>query len=198
MKTNIINPSKLLTIIVACAALSLSSCAAAVVGGVAAAGGTAAATGTDARGGGTVVDDQGLEHDVNNVLSAQVPEGSFTVASYDGKILLAGQVPNAAAKARAQSAAENTAGVRTVWNYLTIGKNETAGAITHDAYLTSSAKTRLIAQKGVNTNNIKVVTSNKIVYLLGKNAGNPTQIKGAITGIKGISGVHNVVNLIGQ
>ena len=48
------------------------------------------------------------------------------------------------------------------------------------------------------TNHIKVVTVNKVVYLLGRNAGKPYQIKGAITGIEGISDVQKVVNLIGQ
>lgn len=177
---------------------SISSCAAAVVGGAVAAGGAGAATATDARGSGNVIDDQTLEHDVNNVLHAQIPNGNFTVASYAKAILLAGQVPTAADKAKAQTAVANTAGVRKVFNYLTVKANETAGDTTHDAYLTSSAKTRLIAQKGVNTNNIKVVTSDNVVYLLGRNAGKANQIKGAIIGIKGINGVSNVVNLIGK
>jgi osmotically-inducible protein OsmY len=95
-------------------------------------------------------------------------------------------------------AVTNTTGVNKVWNYLTVGENEDSKDIAKDAYLTSAAKTRLIAQKGVNTNNIKVVTSNKVVYLLGNNAGDPAQLKAAIVGIKGISDVHDVVNLIGQ
>ena len=177
---------------------STSSCAAAVVGGAVAAGGAGVATAADARGSGNVIGDQTLEHDINNVLHAQIPHGNFTVASYAKEVLLAGQVPSAADKAKAEIAATNTAGVKKVFNYLTIKANETAGDTTHDAYLTSSAKTRLIAQKGVNTNNIKVVTSDNVVYLLGYNAGKAQQIKGAIIGIKGISGVDNVVNLIGK
>ena len=176
----------------------ITSCAAAVVGGAVAAGGAGAATATDARGSGNVVDDQSLEHKVNDVLSAQVPKGSFTVASYAQEILLAGQVPTAADKARAETAAANTAGVKHVWNYLSVGPNEDAGAISNDAYLTSAAKTRLISQKGVNTNNIKVVTSNKVVYLLGRKAGKTNQIHAAINGIKQINDVQNVVNLIGK
>ena len=68
----------------------------------------------------------------------------------------------------------------------------------HDAYLTTEAETRLISQKDVNTNNIKVVTSNGVVYLLGKQAGKADQIQAEIVGIKGINKVHGVVNLIGQ
>lgn len=196
MKLN--NKSLLKRLLIPITTVCLASCSAVVVGGVAAAGGTGIATATDARGGGTVVDDQSLEHKVNQVLSAQIPKGSFTVASYDQKILLAGQVPTNADKAKANSAAANTAGVKKVWNYLTVGANEDAGDITNDAYLTTAAKTRLISQKDVNTNNIKVVTSNGIVYLLGKQAGKADQIQAAIVGIKGINKVRGVVNLIGQ
>lgn len=173
--------------------LGITGCAATVIGaGV----GTAAAVGTDTRGTSTVVDDQTLEHRVNNVLSATVPHGSFTVASYDQQVLLAGQVPSKAAKSKADVATTNTAGVKSVWNYVTVGKNETMSSITQDTYITSAAKTRLIAQKKVNTNNIKVVTCAGVVYLMGKDAGDPVQVNGAIEGISQISGVKNVVNLI--
>ena len=60
----------------------------------------------------------------------------------------------------------------------------------HDAYLTTEAKTRLISQKDANTNNIKVATSNGVVYLLGKQAGKVEQIQDAIVGIKGINKVR--------
>lgn len=184
MKLN--NKSLLKLLLIPSTIVCLASCSALVVGGVAAAGG------------GTVVDDQSLEHKVNQVLSAQIPKGSFTVASYDQNILLAGQVPTNADKTKANSAAANTVGVKKVWNYLNVGTNEDAGDITTDAYLTTAAKSRLIAQKDVNTNNIKVVTSNGIVYLLGKQAGKADQIQAASVAIKGINKVRGVVNLIGQ
>ncbi len=178
------------------ALVGLNGCAAAVIGGAAGAGGTAAATATDTRGSSTVFDDQGLEHKVNNVLAAQVPNGSFTVASYNSQVLLAGQVPSQTALDKAVLAAHNTAGVTKVWNNLTIGPKESFSDITNDTYITSAAKTRLIAQKQVNTNNIKVVTCAGVVYLLGQNAGDKVQLDGAVQGIHQIDGVKNVVDLI--
>ncbi len=61
-----------------------------------------ATTAIDARGSKVVVSDQTLEHSVNQVLSAQLPNGSFTVASYDHNVLLAGQVPTAEDKTKAE------------------------------------------------------------------------------------------------
>jgi osmotically-inducible protein OsmY len=174
-------------------AVNLGGCAAAVVG---AGAGTAAATGTDTRGFNTVVSDQVLEHKVNDVLSATVPDGSFTVASYGHQVLVAGQVPSVKDRAKAETAVANTNDVAGVWSYMTVNKNESLSDIAQDTYLTSAAKSRLIAQSGVNTNNIKVVTCAGVVYLLGKDAGDKTQVDGAVDGIKQISGIKGVVNLI--
>ncbi len=184
--------TKLLSVgIVLFVSLYLCGCAALVVGG-----GATAATVADTRGPGTVISDQSLEHDVNSNLKGAVPNGSFTVASYSHEVLLAGQVPTAADKKAAMFAVKNTKNVKKVWNYLTIGTNESLADISNDTYLTSVAKTRLIGQKGVNANNIKVVTCNGVVYLLGKKSGDPVQINGAIEGIRQIDGVKNVINLI--
>jgi len=144
------------------------------------------------------MDDQALEHKINKALKDQIPNGSFTVASDGQKVLLAGQVSSDSDKAKAEAAASSVAGVKAVWNHLTVGPNESAKAITDDAYLTSAAKAKLLEQKGVNSNNIKVVTSDKVVYLLGRKAGKPSKVKDAIASIKGISDVRDVVNLIGK
>ena len=143
-------------------------------------------------------DDQSLEHKVNQVLSDQLVKGNFTVASYGHEVLLTGQVATHKDRTKAMTAVMNTTGVNKVWNYLSVGASEDAGDIANDAYLTTAAKSRLIAQKDVNTNNIKLVTSNGVVYLLGKDVGKPDQIQAAIVSIKGINKVRKVVNLIGK
>jgi osmotically-inducible protein OsmY len=171
--------------------ISLSNCAAVVPGAA-----TGVATATDPRGFKGVVNDQTLEHDVNSVLSKQAPDGSYTVASFNNNVLIAGQVPFAEYKDKVYLAVKNTEGVKHIYNYLTIAKNESVSDISHDTYLTSLAKSRLFGQKGVNSNNIKVVTCANVVYLLGKDSGSLAQIDSAIVGIKQIDGVKDVVNLI--
>lgn len=147
---------------------------------------------------GNSVDDQTLALKATAVLNAQISDASFTITSYKQELLLAGQVPNVAAKTKAENAVLNIIGVKTVWNYLTIEANEDAVAIAHDSYLTTLAKGRLVAQRDVNANNITVVTVNKAVYLLGRQAGGNSQLQAAIDGIKEIDSVKNVVNLIGK
>ncbi|HMT02816.1 MAG TPA: BON domain-containing protein [Burkholderiales bacterium] len=152
----------------------------------------------DARSAKTILADQNLEHKVNGALSAQVPSGSFTVVSYEARILLAGQVLTIEEKSKAEAAVKNTVGVHAVWNYLTVGPVEDAGQISKDAAITTAVKGKLMLQKGINSGNIKVVTSNKVVYLLGKRVGNPTKVNKAIKEISQLDGVSNVVNLIGK
>ncbi|MCE2705793.1 MAG: BON domain-containing protein [Proteobacteria bacterium] len=139
-----------------------------------------------------------LEDKVNSVLKTQFSSGSYTVASHKQNILLAGQVPSEEMRIQTSKAVQNIIGGGTLWNYLQVRENENAAEISADGIITSEAKTRLILQKNVNTNNIKVVTCANVVYLLGSNAGTTYQIKGAIHGIKNIAGVKGVVNLINK
>ncbi len=145
---------------------------------------------------GAAFTDQNLERKVNNVLSAQVPNGSFTIASYYKYILLTGQVPTKADKDRAENAVSNTAGVKAVWSYLIIEPNESTKAISNDARITTAARNKLVMQSGINSNNIKVVTDNGVVYLMGRSPGKISKLKLAIKDISKIDDVREVVNLI--
>ncbi|MDQ5921453.1 MAG: hypothetical protein QG673_1511 [Pseudomonadota bacterium] len=108
-------------------------------------------------------------------------------------------MPTEKDKSNAERAAYKTHRVKKVWNYLTVGPNEDSKDIAKDALLTSKAKGLLIAQKGVNANNIKVVTSDNVIYLLGNNPGKPAQINAVIEDIKEMDdSIKGVVNLIGK
>lgn len=145
-----------------------------------------------------VISDQNLERKINNVLAAQLPNGSFTVTSYHANVLLAGQVSNTEDKNKAERAVKETDGVKAVWSYLTVEANETAADISKDALITTKVKNKLLMQKGINSANIKVVTSHGVVYLLGGSVGKTHKVNKAIKNISKIEGVLNVVNLIGK
>lgn len=142
------------------------------------------------------INDQKLEYNITSVLSKEVPNGNYTIASFEGNVLLAGQVPSNKYKNKAYLAVKNTAGVKSVFNYLTISKNKSINSINHDKYLTNLVNAKLVKQNGINRNNIKVVTCANVVYLLGKNAGTLVHINRAIANIKHIKGVKSTVNLI--
>ena len=175
--------------------VSMASIIGTLIGGAAAIG-TGVAVETDDRGGKIVYDDQKLAGKAKDIASSINSNGSYTISSYNGHILLAGQVPNKSDRDKIGSSVSNINGIKGVWNYLTVEKNQSVAQISKDTYFTSAAKSRLIAQKDINTNNIKVVTCNGIVYLMGSKVGSIDQLNGAISGIKEIDGVKGVVNLV--
>lgn len=177
-------------LILGCAVLTFTGCATSA-GQSADAGKTTTTTSSST----SFFDNQSLENSSEDVLKNYYPSGSFSTVAYDNNVLLLGQIPTQANKDAAAVKIKALPKVTNVWNYLEVGKNIGIEQSTKDSYLTTAAKSRLIAQKEVNTNNIKVVTENSTVYLLGKNVGNRTQLDGAIVGIKGIAGVKNVVDL---
>ncbi len=188
---------KLLLLIPATAGLFLSGCATAVIGGAAAAVGTGVAVATDNRGGDGVVSDQQLSDRAKDLASSLVPSGSYTFSAYNGKILMAGQVPSAADRAKVVSGVQNMNGITGTWDYLTVGHNQSFGQVTKDTTITTEVKSQLIGTSGLNANNIKVVTCNGVVYLMGSDVGSRSILKSVIEdSISRDSGVKLVVNLV--
>lgn len=173
-------------------------CATVTFVGCATPSGTAANENKNTTASTSFFENQSLENSAQDVLGKYYPKGNFSVVAYDDNVLLLGQIPTQADKDDATTRIKSLPKVANVWNYLEVGKNEGIGQSTTDAYLTTAAKSRLVAQKDVNTDNIKVVTENGTVYLLGKNAGNSIQVNGAVDGIKSINGVKAVVSLIAE
>ena len=145
----------------------LSGCAAVVVGGVAAGATSGAAVATDPRSSSGVFDDQGLKNKVKDSLDAMIPGNSIEVTSYNQNILLTGQVIDTENKGKAVTVTKQVVGVKKIYDYIEVGATQSASQTSKDAYLTSVVKSNLLVSKGVDSNNVKVVTTNSIVYLMG-------------------------------
>jgi osmotically-inducible protein OsmY len=153
-------------------------------------------TGLDPRDAETVVTDKALGTKLSANLLNEYPQASFTTVAYDHEVLLAGQVPDKMTEKSAVEFVSKTDGVKLVYNYLTIGPNQSPATITTDTYLTSRAKAEIINTQGVKQINTKVVSCNGVVYILGKNPATQQDMNQAINAIKQIDGVKSVVNLI--
>ena len=91
----------------------------------------------------------------------------LNVTSYDGKVLLTGEVPTPAIRDEIGKIASSQEYVRSVTNELLVGPETLLAARTQDSYITSKVKTRLIEAKKFDANNVKVVTERRLVYLMG-------------------------------
>ena len=143
----------------------VAGCAAVVIGATAGAGTLVA---MDRRSSGILASDQAIESKVTKDAANRWPSGvHLNVTSYDGKVLLTGEVPTAAIRDEIGQLATATEYVRGVNNELLVGPETEFGARTQDTYITTKVKARLIEAGRLDANNVKVVTERRVVYLLG-------------------------------
>jgi osmotically-inducible protein OsmY len=178
------------TLVLASVLSTLGGCAALVVGGVMAGGVMVA---TDRRSSGSQLNDEGIEiRSVNRLKEKFGERGNFSVTSYNGRVLLTGEVGGNSDKLAAEQLVFQVENVKLVLNELTIaGSTSTLKERSNDTLITSRVKASLIEEKELPSNAFKVVTERGVVYLMGR----VTQREAALgTEIaRGISGVVKVV-----
>jgi len=119
---------------------------------------------------GVIIDDAVLEPLIKREIrkSDSGFKGShLVVVSYNGVVLLAGQVATANLSAKASEVAQSVNRVRKVHNELSVGGPISLVARSNDSWLTTKVKTRLLASNEAYGRKVKVVTENGVVYLLG-------------------------------
>jgi osmotically-inducible protein OsmY len=119
---------------------------------------------------GTVWDDQMIESRGKSIIRAvsdDLKHAHLGVISFNGMVLLTGQVPSLKAKEDAANAIAGLRKVRTVHNELEVAGPTTMMARTNDAWLTTKVKTALLTGEGTEAGRVKVVTENGVVYLMG-------------------------------
>ena len=143
----------------------LQGCATAVVGGAA----TGTAIALDRRTAGVFVSDQEIELRAMNRLREALPQktGNISTTSYNRQVLLTGQVPDDALRARATEVVKGIPDVRTVFNELTLSGVTSLTSDTNDVAITSQVKARMLRDERVPGTKIKVVTEAGVVYLMG-------------------------------
>ncbi len=145
---------------------------------------------------GVIIDDEVLESLVEREIrkSDTGYKGShIVVVSYNGVVLLAGQVGSQALKDQASQVAQTLRRVKRVHNELTVGGPISFFARSNDAWLTSKVKSRLIAAKDVMGTKIKVQTENGVVYLLGLVSREQADL--AVNKAKQVYGVQKIVKV---
>ena len=178
-----------------CAALiaaTTGACAPLLVGVVVA--GTALVA-TDRRTTGSQVDDQTIQLRVANELSAALGKlpVHINVNSFDRKVLLTGEVPDEATKARAGAIATASQNVRAVVNELAILPPSSVSDRTGDTALATKVRAAFVNTREIAFNSVEIVTERGIVYLLGLVTEHEGQIVALVA--SKVSGVKQVVKV---
>lgn len=147
------------------ASMLLTGCVPLLVAG--AVGGTALVA-TDRRSVGAQADDEAIELKIgNNIGTGYGDRVHVNVTSYNGILLLSGEVPTPELVTTITQIARTTAKVRSVHNELTVGPVSSIGSRTNDSYITSKVKARFVEANKFAPNHVKVVTERQVVYLMG-------------------------------
>jgi osmotically-inducible protein OsmY len=176
--------------IFACA-LTLSGCIPLAITGVVA----TAQVATDRRTTGAQLDDELIE----DKTAAQVLERfkgndvHVNVTSYNGNVLLTGEVPFESVKTEIGDIARRMPKVRSVQNDLLVGAATGLGSRSNDTLITSKVKARFVESNQFQINHVKVVTERGIVYLLG--IVRPAEGNAAAEIARTTSGVQRVVKV---
>ena len=135
---------------------------------VAGAAGGAALVATDRRSAGTQVDDEAIELKIANNIGAGFGDRvHVNVTSYNGLVLLTGEVPTQDLVGQIGEIARTTAKVRRVVNEIGVMPVSSIGTRTNDSYITSKVKARFVEANKFPPNRVKVVTEREVVYLMG-------------------------------
>ncbi len=157
---------------------------------------TGAAVSGDRRTTGTVIDDEQIEGKAAKFFSADAELAQachINVTSYNQQVLLTGECPTTELRAKAADYASRVAKVRHIFNEIAIDAPSPLSSRTNDGLITTKARAKLLTIKDLPESNIKVVTENGVVYLMGlvdTESGNV-----ATEAVRTIGGVAKVVKL---
>lgn len=145
---------------------------------------------------GSVIDDQSIETTATVNIRKTDPDlehANIVVTSYNGIVLLSGQVPNEELRNTAAQTAALLKNVRQVHNHLVVGANSGFAARSADTLITTKLKAKLLTAANIKDSRVKVVTENGDVFLLGL----VTHAEGSIAGnvAQNTDGVQKVVLL---
>ena len=119
---------------------------------------------------GTYIDDQQLETITKVNIGKAHPDlkaANIDVVSFNGVVLLTGQVPSNELRNLAGGTAQQVHSVRQVYNEIQVRGTTSMLARTSDTWLTTKVKSALLTDKEIDSGRIKVVTENGVVYLMG-------------------------------
>ena len=124
----------------------------------------------DRRSAGTILDDKGLEIRANTLLTRDKElweNCHINAISYNNSILLVGQSPSENLKDRAASILQRVASKEQIYNQITIENPTPLTTRTQDTWITTQVKGKILGNKDIGINRVKVITENGVVFLIG-------------------------------
>jgi len=183
---------KYFLILTLCSTFLLQACAVGVFAAGAATGGAIA---FDKRSMDTMGEDKIISFKTNKHIKEDPSFDNSRVfaSTFNHIVLLAGQVNSEELKQKAENYARQEPKVKRVFNEIQLTKPITFSTQTKDTWLTTKVKSQLLSSEGLKSSQIKVITEDRTVYLLGLVT--PNQAESASNIARRVNGVRKVVKL---
>jgi len=118
---------------------------------------------------------------------------NISVATYNSEVLLTGQVRNAWQRDKLENMVKNMSGVQHIYNLVSISNPSSSLTRVSDAWITAKVKAKLIASFDLDATQVKVLTENGTVYLMG--ILQPDEAQAAVDLARTTDGVQGVVKV---
>ena len=177
------------SLVILCAALSMSGCAGLFIAGAA----TTANIVTDTRTTKEIWQDNNIEFEVAAIGNKAPFKGKARVvaSSYNGTVVLMGQAPTQDLINEFESKAREVKGVKNIHNQIKQKEPLSVTQISNDSWITTKVKSALLTDSELNGVKVKVITEDSDVFLFGYVT--PAQSERATEIARNISGVKQVV-----
>ncbi len=182
-----------ISILLVLSAWSISGCVPAVFMAGTGAGGAMV---SDKRGMKTMIQDRDMANEALKRISAnpQLKEGThIAIAGFNHVLLMVGQASNNNLLATAYNTVRTVPNVKRIYNEVTIEPPTSMSVQANDSWITTKVKSALLMERGLASGQVKVVTENGVVYLLG--IVTPGQSNLAANAASRVSDVKRVVKL---
>ena len=143
----------------------------------------------------TIYQDEGITHQAFGLFkeNKKLASSNLNVISVNNLVLIVGQVPNEDLKQQAYLEVNSIPEVKKVYNKVTIEKPTSTMVRSNDAWLTTKVKAAMLAENGLASSQIRVLTENSTVYLLG--IVTKSEAESAVEVARKVKGVNKVVKL---
>jgi len=125
--------------------------------------------------------------------SQALRDANVSVTSFNGVVLLTGQVSSNELRQQAAQIVNEVQQVRKVHNELEVKGVTSVPARMNDSWLTSKVRTGLLLDEHIASGNVKIVTENGVVFLLG--VVTRKQAEQAVDVARKTRGVQRIVNV---
>ncbi len=128
-----------------------------------------------------------------NYRTDQFNNANIAIATYHSEVLLAGQVPSSWQKIKAEQIIKGIPDIKEIHNLLRVSQPSSTITRISDAWITAKVKAKLLSSDEVDATEVKVITENGTVYLMGILPA--TEANAAVDIANDTAGVTNVVKI---